>query len=175
MVGQPTRQRAVVDRIGERIAVIPQFAAAILIGSLAAGTAAAASDVDLIVCPAGGQFAAAWARRADLHVTGALVCWDNARTEVAGIAAHRWVTDDMVYVEALFGEPDTGIRLAPPWRLIAGDRRLAGRYPKRPPIDRAAEFSGRQAAHPVDLAFEDLKAALRSEARAAEATTFYPS
>jgi hypothetical protein len=174
MVGQPVRQRDVVDRIGEWIAMIPEFAGAILVGSLAAGTADAASDVDLIVCPASGQFAGAWARRAALHVAGALVCWDEAFGSATGIATHRWVTDGMVYVEALFGEPGSGIRLAPPWRVIAGESRLAERYPMRPPIDRVTEFAGRKTAHPVDLAFEDLKTALRSVATRPRPQRFPP-
>lgn len=72
-------------------------------GSLAAGTADAASDVDLIICTRTGRFAEAWARRHELHATIA--------------------------------------------------------FPARSPINRSE--MNRAAAHPVDLAFDDLKVALR--------------
>lgn len=37
-----------------------------------------------------------------MHVTGAMVCWDSGPEEGSEIAVHRWVTDDMALVEAMF-------------------------------------------------------------------------
>lgn len=128
-------------------------------GSLAAGSADAVSDIDLIICARPGRFAQVWRRRCDLHVTGALVSWDDEGQAAAEIAVHRWVTDDLVLVEALFAAPGSGVRLAQPWRIIAGGPQVAGAFASRPPIDRSE--MDREAAHPVDRAFDDLKVALR--------------
>lgn len=127
-------------------------------GSLAAGTADAASDIDLIICTRPGRFADAWAARHELHATGALVSWDDHRQAGTEIAVHRWVTPDLVLVEALYAAPGSGARLAQPWKLITGDHDTAAAFPARPPIHRSE--MNRDAAHPVDQAFDDLKLAL---------------
>jgi hypothetical protein len=160
MPGEPTRQRRQLALIIERLGVMPEVAGAILIGSLAAGAADACSDIDLIVCLPDGRFTAGWERRHDVHGDGTLACWDNGPDAGSEVAAHRWVTADMVLVEALFASPASGARLARPWRMIVGDQGVAHSFQPRPPIDRA-EFS-RDAAHPVDRAFDDVKVALRS-------------
>ena len=102
-----------------------------------------------------GRFADAWACRRELHVTGALVSWDGQRQAATEVAVHRWVTPDLVLVEALFAEPGSGVRLAQPWRLIAGEPEVAAVFPARPPINRSE--MNRAGAHPVDQAFDDLK------------------
>jgi hypothetical protein len=164
VIGEPVRQQRHLALIAARLAIMPEVLGAILVGSLAAGTADACSDIDLIVCTPDGRFDAGWARRHAVHGDGALTCWDQGPDAGSEVAAHRWVTADMVLVEALFASPASGARLATPWRVIAGDPGAADSLRPRPPIDRT-EFS-RDAAHPVDLAFEDLKSALRSMERA---------
>lgn len=141
---------------------MPDVLGALLVGSMAAGTADAASDIDLIVCAHPGRFEQAWRHRNDLHAPGALICWDDGRQSDREIGAHRWVTTDVVLVEALFATPHSGVRVAEPWKVIAGDASVASLFPARPPIDRA-EFD-LAAAHPVDRAFTELKAALRYHA-----------
>jgi len=155
----PVRQHRTLAAVAARLDVLPEVAGAVLVGSLAAGTADAASDVDLLVCAASGQFESAWARRTELHVTGALVSWDDGPRPGAQTAVHRWVTDDVVLVEALFTVAGSGVRLAEPWRVIAGAAEVWTSFRARPPIDRA-EFD-RAEAHPVDRAFAELKRALR--------------
>jgi len=73
------RQWPTLDGIIRYVAVEPAFAAAILVGSLAAGRTDALSDIDLLLFAADGCFEAAWQRRFDLHGTGALAAWDAAR------------------------------------------------------------------------------------------------
>jgi len=159
VVGTSSRQHRTLEAIAKRLDALPEVRGALVVGSLAAGTADAASDVDLFVCAAPGQFGGAWARRNELHVTGALVCWDEGWHPGTQVAVHRWVTDDMVLVEALFSAEGSGVQLAEPWRVVAGDPDVVASFVPRQPIDRA-EFD-REAAHPLDRAFEDLKRALR--------------
>jgi predicted nucleotidyltransferase len=156
-VGAPIRQQRILDALVGRIALVDGLDGAILIGSLAEDTADAASDVDLFVCVRPGRFDEAWSQRHRLHVTGSLVAWDDRAEPEVGV--HRWVTDDVVLVEALFATPTSGARLAPPWRILVGAADLADRFPRRPPIDRG-EMS-REGSHPIDVAFDDLKKAVR--------------
>ncbi len=160
MVGHPTRQQIALAAMARQLAIMPEIFGALIVGSLASGAADAASDIDLIVCPLPGQVEAAWSRRSDMRVTGAMVCWDSEPEECSQIAVHRWVTDDMVLVEAMFAAPGSRARLAVPWRVVAGDPDTAALYAARPPIERT-EFNA-EAAHPVDRAFWELKLALRS-------------
>jgi hypothetical protein len=154
--GTPARQLALVSAIAIRAAEWPDVLSVVLVGSLAAGTADALSDLDLIVCVRPGRFAAAWEARGALHATGSLYAWDEQDAAGREIACHRWVSDDVILCEALFATPDSGCRLAPPWQLIHG---TAAPFPSRPPIDRS-ELTG-NVAHPVDQAFADFKAVLR--------------
>ncbi len=166
MIGKPTRQLQQLALVSERLAAMPEVLGAILVGSLASGTADACSDIDLLVRTPEGRFAAGWERRHDVHGDSALACWDQGPNPGSQVAVHRWVTTDMVMVEALFASPASGARLAKPWRVVVGDQAVADSFEPRPPIDRA-EFT-RDGAHPVDLAFDDLKNALRSMAPAAQ-------
>jgi predicted nucleotidyltransferase len=104
-LGPPERQQRILAAITRQLAVTPEVLGAVLVGSLAAGAADAASDIDLIICTRPGMFADAWARRHELHVTGTLVRWDNPSQTSAEVAVHRWVTPDLVLVEALFAAP----------------------------------------------------------------------
>ncbi len=113
-VGAPVREERTLAAIAQQVHAHPSLEGAILIGSLAAGKADAASDIDVIVCVRSGQFDRAWAHRHRLHVTGAIAYWDERRDPSREIGAHRWVTDDLVLVEALLATPDSGVR----WRHL---------------------------------------------------------
>jgi len=101
-VGRPVRQESTVAAIAPRLDASPDVHGALLVGSLASGNADAASDVDLLVRTRAEAFSAAWHARSDLHATGALISWDEESHLEREIATHRWVTDDLLLIEALF-------------------------------------------------------------------------
>lgn len=156
----PARQERLVELLRDAIAVAPGVDGALVIGSLAAGSADAVSDVDLFVCVTADEFTQAWTNRHRLHVTGSIAAWDHLSESEIG--AHCWVTPDVVLVEALFATPASGARLAPPWTTLVGSPDLAERFRRRPPIDRS-EFDTINA-HPVDVAYNNLKTTLRLHA-----------
>jgi hypothetical protein len=158
-LGPPLRQDAALAAIARQLEAMPSVLGALVVGSIAAGTADAASDIDLLVCARQGRFDDLWRNRHDLHVTGAPVSWDNDPADGGQVGTHRWVTSDIILVEALITAPGEGVRLARPWRVVAGDPNVAESFQPRPPIDRT-EFDV-AGAHPVDRAFDDLKAVLR--------------
>jgi len=61
--GSPHRQQAAPAAISRQLAAAPDVLGALVVGSEAAGTADATSDIDLIICIRPGRFAGAWARR----------------------------------------------------------------------------------------------------------------
>jgi hypothetical protein len=135
---------AAIDRPRQRSSWLDR---AILLGSFAHGTPDAAGDLDLIVCVRDGHFATAWQQRTALQVTGAMV-WDQHLVPDR-VGAHKWVTNDLTMVECLLAAPDSGVRLASPWRVVAGDPELADRFTARPPISRAELGTD---VHPVERA-----------------------
>jgi hypothetical protein len=62
-------------------------------------------------------------------------------------------------VECLLAAPDSGVRLASPYRVVAGEPGLADRFGVRPPIQRA-ELS--MDVHPVEHAYDQLKEVIRA-------------
>jgi hypothetical protein len=158
-IGVPERQRAFLDRLARRAGDLPWVTAAVVIGSMAGGRGDAASDVDLLV--AVDDVGDAWQHRHALHVTGAVLAWDHGYDGGRGVGAHKWVTSDLVLVEALVATPTSGVRLAPPWRLLAGDPDIPATWPGRPPITRAELATGLEDLHPVEVAFDAFKAELR--------------
>jgi predicted nucleotidyltransferase len=165
--GEPLRQERTLAALADRCARIEALEGAIVVGSFADGRADALSDIDLLLCVRPGRFDEAWASRDRLHVTGALAAWDDRRGGFPEVGAHRWVTADIVLVEALIATPGSGVLLAPPWRVLAGPADLPDLFPQRPPIDRGTEL--RAASHPVERAFDTLKLALREAAAGREA------
>lgn len=154
---QQLRQWATVERLAGYAESYPSvFAAVILVGSFAAGTADPLSDIDLMLLAPDGGFGAAWARRHDLHSTGALASWDQPRAGMPEVAGHNWVTDDLVMVETLFATPSSGFRLAEPYVVLAGT--IPAAVVRRGPIPRS-EMTGWP--HAVDLAYSTLKYVLR--------------
>jgi Nucleotidyltransferase domain len=163
-LGAPNRQDAALAVIARQIAAMKDcILGALVVGSIAAGTADAASDIDLLVCAQPGRFRETWRRREELHVTGASVAWDKDPAEGSEIGTHRWITSDVIMVEALITAPGSGVRLARPWKVIVGDADVADQFRARPPIDRA-EFDS-TGAHPAELAYDNLKDVLRRHAR----------
>ena len=132
-LGAPVRQDAALSAIARYLATTGEVLGALVVGSMAAGTANAASDVDLIVCAHPGRFEEAWQIRKHMHVTGALASWDDKGDGGAEIGVHRWVTSDVILIEALFATPGSGVRLGRPWMVIAGKPRVAACFPPRPP------------------------------------------
>ena len=171
-LGEPERQRRFLDQLQQHISTLPWVYAVIVIGSLAAGRADGASDIDLLVGVRNGAFSQAWPSRADLRVTGTVLSWDHWLDERRHAGTHKWLTADFVLVEALIAVPASGVRLAPPWRVLAGDPRVADRWPPRPPISRDELRSSPGDLHPVEVAYDEFKARLRS---AASATSLVPA
>jgi hypothetical protein len=151
------RQWPTIERLTGFARAYPSvFAAAILVGSFAAGGADPLSDVDLILLAPDGGFAEAWALRHDLHGPGILVERDQPREGMPEVAGHNWVTDDLVVVETLFATPSSSFRLADPFVVLAGS--LPAGVTRRPPISRA-EMTGWP--HAVDLAHSTFKHVVR--------------
>jgi hypothetical protein len=165
-VGAPTRQAAVLTAIVELAPSLPWIDAIVLVGSMADDEADALSDIDLIVVASEGASADAWAGRHQLAATGALYSWDERPDESREIGAHRWLTPDMVVVEALIATASSGVRLARPWQLVFGDASAPARLVQRAPIARS-ELAQREA-HPVEAAYDALRAAVRAAAAGAD-------
>jgi hypothetical protein len=158
-----TRQDRLLQRLARYVDESADLGAMLLLGSFASGTADAVSDIDLFLIAYEGRFEQAWARRTEWHVTGAIVDWDESEGEPRSVAGHRWLTPDLVLVESIITAPRNGGRLAEPFKLVAGEARLVDEVPRRPPIERS-EMTG-EGAHPVDIAYEELKKAVRASAR----------
>ena len=145
------------------------FTAAILIGSFAAGTSDDLSDVDLVIAVEDGAFADAWAQRAQLHAGEALYRWDVRTEPDRDVAAHKWITRDLVLVEALIAAPAARTRLADPYRVVGGDAAAVAGFVRTPPIERTdlAEYAAKlaQEGHTpeVQIRYEELIRALRAE------------
>ncbi len=80
--GGSARQLGVSDRLVDRIGSSKVYAGAILVGSLAADSVDAMSDVDLIVVVSEGRFPAAWASRSQLEGGESIAAWDEVPSEV---------------------------------------------------------------------------------------------
>ena len=100
----PLRQLTTLAALLEHITASSVLDGAILLGSFARGTPDAASDLDLIVCVGDGHFATAWQQRTALQVTGAMVWWDQ-HLAPDRVGAHKWVTNELVLVEACWQPP----------------------------------------------------------------------
>lgn len=158
-IGGPGRQRAALEQIADAARQFEWLRALLVVGSMAASTADALSDLDLLVIVHEGQFADAWQQRGLLHVTEALCAWDQRPDESREAAAHRWLTPELILVEALMATASSGVRLAQPWLVAAGDEGAADELAPRPPIKRS-EMSGSES-HPVEQAYDEFKRSVR--------------
>jgi hypothetical protein len=147
----------VLERLLERLEPRPWFGAAILVGSLATEGDDELSDIDLLVVVS--DFRRAWAERAALEGPDALVSWDAEVQE--RVAAHKWLTRDLVLVECLLGEPGA-FRLAEPFRLLAGSASLLERVPRRPALTRDQVRGSGAAVDPIERAYDELKDIVRA-------------
>jgi len=105
-----------------------------------------------------GAFEQAWGYRTKLHITGSLASWDELHDETPEVGAHKWLTPDLVLVECLVSTPSSGVRLVEPFLLLAGPPDLPDRIARRKAISRSTM---REAAHPVERAYDELKQAVR--------------
>lgn len=142
------------------------FEGAVLMGSLVEGGGDDLSDVDLLAVVAEGRFADAWAARGELS-TGALCAWDHVQGDDREVAARKWLTRDLVKVECLLATPSSGMRLAEPVAVLAGDASLPDRFVRTGPIPReeieayARDLRDTGKVHEVEALYGDLKTALR--------------
>jgi predicted nucleotidyltransferase len=150
------RQRATLAELLDHAGQLPDVTAVILIGSLAAGTADTMSDVDAIVVVDQSSFAASHRARHCLHRAVA-ACWDHPGAQPADLAAHKWIDQRGVMVEVLIGTRRS-LRVAEPARVVLGDPTLLTRMQRRPAI---ARTDMTVEAHPIEAAYDGLKAAVR--------------
>ena len=133
--------------------------ALLVVGSLAADAADALSDIDLLVIVREGGFEQAWAERDTLRVTGTLCAWDQRLDQDAEVAAHRWLTPELVLVETLIATASSGVRLADPWELVVGRSDTPAGLTRRPSIARSE--MGTTQPHPVEAAYDEFKSRVR--------------
>lgn len=157
-----SRQQVLLDALASHVHDSPNIGALVLVGSFANGTADAVSDLDLFFITYDDHFEDSWARRHDLHLTGALVHWDQQDQERPEVAGHRWVTPDLVVVECVVSSPQGGARLASPFKFYAGAEALVDGFPKREPIDRSDMTD--EDTHPIDIVYDVFKKAVREAA-----------
>jgi hypothetical protein len=129
------RQDALLKRLSEHVEDSVAFGALVVVGSFASRTADAVSDLDLFFITYRGRFKDVWNRRRDLHVTGEIVEWDLLNANADAVGGHRWISPDLVLVEAVISEPDGGGRIAEPFELVTGDPQLLKGFPRRKPVD----------------------------------------
>lgn len=135
-------------------------------GSLVEGHGDDLSDVDLMAVVHEGRFAEAWAARADLSA-GALYAWDHVEGEDREVKGRKWLTRDLVKVECLIATPSSGMRLAEPVAVVAGEASLPEQFARIGPIPRgeleayAQELRDTVAVHEVEARYGELKSALR--------------
>jgi hypothetical protein len=169
-LGEPMRQHRFLTALQRHVPALPWIDAVLVIGSLAAGGGDGASDVDLLVCLRDGTFDLAWRHRHDLHATGAVLDWDHWLNQANAAGTHKWLTADFVLVETLIAEPSSGVRLAPSWRVLAGDQAAGRRWPPRPPISAAELRADPEQLHPIEAAYDRFKRDLRRAATSTAAT-----
>jgi len=160
--GGRARQLGVLDRLVVRVNSSEVYAGAILVGSLAADSVDAMSDVDLIVVVSVGRFPAAWASRSQLEGGESIAAWDEVPSEGREAGAHKWLTADLVLVEALLTCPSAGVHLAAPRRVVAGPPDLDEAFPMRARVARA---DMKTAESPIEAAYDRLKVTVRRARR----------
>jgi hypothetical protein len=162
------RQEPTLERLKERIENDPALEGAILIGSLATGAADDLSDIDVLVVVAEGRFEEVWSARHTLDGGEAIVAWDDVEPGREGIGGRKWLTRDLVFVECLLATPSSGVRLAGPYRLLAGSSALPDELDRRGQFTRDeldAYARDRVAAgrtHEIETAYGALVRAVRS-------------
>jgi hypothetical protein len=159
------RQWPTVERLIERVEASPELDGAILLGSFARGEVDALSDLDLVLVVPEGGFGAAWAARATLRGEPVVAAWDQRDPGFAQAGAHKWITEELVLVECLLATATSGVRLAEPAVVLAGDPGLLDRFPRRPPITQAEVEADPGDVHPVERAYDQFKTSVRGSLR----------
>lgn len=158
-----TRQQRLLDALAEYVEHSAEIGALVVVGSFAAGRADAVSDLDLFFITYEDNFKQAWECRRELHVTGAIVGWDELDADDRPVAGHRWLTPDVVLVESVISAPEGGGRLGEPFTVLAGDPELVENFPRRPVVENAEITNAED--HPVDLAYDGFKKTVRDACR----------
>jgi hypothetical protein len=160
----PERQRDALSALCARIEAHAGLLGAVLVGSMVTGKSDALSDLDCIVVTANGAFGDVWADRCCLHELSVTVCWDHWEESPADSGAHKWLDSNLILVECLITAPNSGVRLAPPHRVVAGPDDVVAYLEPRPPVNRG-EMRGIPAGLirevDVETAYDILKEAVR--------------
>jgi hypothetical protein len=143
--------------LAERVAAAPQLAGLILLGSFARGEADSLSDVDFIVVIEPGRFDEAWEKRHGLH-SHVASCWDYPRPDSREVAAHRWLTPDLVLFDGLIATP-SGTRVADPLVALVGNVGPADGMTR---FDPSAEPGGEIELNEIERLYGQLKLAARA-------------
>jgi hypothetical protein len=168
-VARRSRQWPALERLRAHVEVTPALAGMILVGSFARGKVDPLSDLDVVLVVPDGGFDAAWAAREELHADAALVCWDQVDPGSEEAGAHKWITRDLVLIECLLATATSGVRLARPATVLAGDAGLAERFPGRLPVSADELAAEPRRIHAVERAYDELKAAARAALASAAA------
>lgn len=157
------RQWPHIEDLAGRVSTSAWLAGLFLVGSFARGAADSLSDVDYMVVVADGRFDEAWEHRHELHLRE-FTCWDYPRPDQREVAAHRWLTDDLVLFDGLIAAPG-GARLADPFVVVVGDPSLAERFHRFDPAtkhgDPATKHGDEVELHEVEMLYGQLKLAAR--------------
>lgn len=165
LLAAQARHRAAVESVLDAVAGDPDVLGVLLLGSFAAGTADALSDLDLLLVAQDGRFNGVWQNRAAMHGP-ALRAWDLFAGD-RPIGAHKWLTGELVLVECLIAEPGSGVRLAEPFVLLSGPADLPERLTWREPIPRSEVATGEFVGDPVELLYDAFKRYVRGDLEAA--------
>jgi Nucleotidyltransferase domain len=152
-----SRQWPRIVDLAERVEGAAELTGLLLLGSFARGESDSLSDVDFIVVVEPDWFDEAWARRHQLH-PDADVCWDYPRPEEREVAAHRWLTPELVLFDGLI-TTQTGARVADPLVVLVGERGLAERMTR---FDPTAEPGAEVELNEVERLYGQLKLAARA-------------
>lgn len=159
------RHRAAFEAVLAAAAADPHVLGVVLIGSFAAATADEVSDLDVVLVVAEGEFDTAWQRRSS-YSADALRSWDVGPFD-APIAAHKWMTPQLVLVECLFAPAGSGARLGEPFLVVAGAASVMDSLRRRGTIPRAEIDSGEFTGDPAEWLYDALKLCLRGDPGAA--------
>ena len=145
---RPARQAAAPAAITQRLTGMPEVPGALVLRSMAVGMADAASDTDLIACAHPGRSGQAWRLRNDLHATGALICWDDSRERDRGRSVPTAGLPPTSSWPRRSSQPGSSLRLAGPWKVIAGDASVARFFPARPRLTEPGPITQRASCRP---------------------------
>ena len=152
-VASRLRQWPQILHLADRVSASPWATGLLLLGSFARSAADSLSDVDFIVVVADRKFDEAWERRHDLH-PDRVTCWDYPRPDDREVAAHRWLTDDLVLFDGLIATP-SGVRIADPFVVLVGDPGVGDRIQRRDPTAGGSDIE----LHLVEQLYGQLKLA----------------